>query len=205
MARRSVDGQHPLYGFNFITRYPKKPDLVTYLCELHENLSGLLQDVMSAPRGLPTTVSHLIATKLLEHSDKEVRVLVACCLVDVLRIYAPEAPYKDADMVRVFALLVAQLRSLNTVDPQSSLGKQVVYILQSLATVKSCVVPIILAQNNVPGAEELVVSLFESIVNAVGPEHSDEGEPLSLSMCCFKFACVLFCGHNEFYCHGFCG
>ena len=34
--------------------------------------------------------------------DKEARLLAACCLADVMRIYAPDAPYDD-DTVKVVA------------------------------------------------------------------------------------------------------
>jgi sister-chromatid-cohesion protein PDS5 len=30
--------------------------------------------------------------------DSEVRLLVACCLADIMRVYAPESPYTDAEV-----------------------------------------------------------------------------------------------------------
>ncbi|XP_030917275.1 sister chromatid cohesion protein PDS5 homolog B isoform X5 [Geospiza fortis] len=36
---------------------------------------------------------HLASDFFLKHPDKDVRLLVACCLADIFRIYAPEAPY----------------------------------------------------------------------------------------------------------------
>ena len=37
----------------------------------------------------------------LKHPDKDVRLLVACCLADIFRIYAPEAPYTSPDKLKV--------------------------------------------------------------------------------------------------------
>jgi sister-chromatid-cohesion protein PDS5 len=38
---------------------------------------------------------HLASFGFLTHESKDVRLLVACCIADILRIYAPEAPYND--------------------------------------------------------------------------------------------------------------
>ena len=85
-----------LYSVNFLGRLNnKKGDLVNFLNELHKNLSTLSQEIEDRPKGLSNTSTQLISPKLLQHNDKEVRLLAACCLVDVLRVYAPEAPFSD--------------------------------------------------------------------------------------------------------------
>lgn len=47
---------------------------------------------------------HLASDFFLKHPDKDVRLLVACCLADIFRIYAPEAPYTSPDKLKVRAL-----------------------------------------------------------------------------------------------------
>lgn len=37
----------------------------------------------------------------MSHQNKDVRLLAACCIADVFRIFAPEAPYRDADHLKV--------------------------------------------------------------------------------------------------------
>lgn len=44
---------------------------------------------------------HLAEEGFLNHPSRDVRLLIACCIADILRIYAPEAPYKDPDQVKV--------------------------------------------------------------------------------------------------------
>lgn len=46
---------------------------------------------------------HLASDFFLKHPDKDVRLLVACCLADIFRIYAPEAPYTSPDKLKVRA------------------------------------------------------------------------------------------------------
>lgn len=45
---------------------------------------------------------HLAEEHFLMHQSKDVQLLIACCIADVLRVYAPEAPYKDADQVKIY-------------------------------------------------------------------------------------------------------
>ena len=44
---------------------------------------------------------HISDDFFLSYSSRDVQLLVACCIADVLRIYAPEAPYKDQGHVKV--------------------------------------------------------------------------------------------------------
>jgi len=43
-----------------------------------------------------------IATEFfLEHSSKDVRLLVACCIADIFRVFAPDAPYTEPEQLKV--------------------------------------------------------------------------------------------------------
>ena len=44
---------------------------------------------------------HLATEFFMDHPNKDVRLLVACCIADVFRIFAPEAPYRDAAQLKV--------------------------------------------------------------------------------------------------------
>lgn len=45
---------------------------------------------------------HLASEFFLRNPNKDVRLLVACCLADIFRIYAPEAPYTSHDKLKVW-------------------------------------------------------------------------------------------------------
>lgn len=45
---------------------------------------------------------HLARDFFLKHESKDVQLLVACSIADVLRVFAPEAPYKEPEQVKVF-------------------------------------------------------------------------------------------------------
>ena len=128
----------------------------------------------SSSGSLPYTRAQLIQHGLLHHSDKEVRLLVCCCLVDVLRIFAPAAPYDEVELLEIFGAIISLLLGLATYDTCSGTGAKLLYILKSLSTVKSCVMLVYLAQNNFGNAQTLLMSLFEALVSSIRTEHSDE-------------------------------
>lgn len=79
---------------------------------------------------------HLVDDFFLTHSSRDVQLLVACCIADVLRVYAPEAPYKEADQIKlIFMFLIRQLEGLK--DPKDPAFKRYFYLLENLAYVKS--------------------------------------------------------------------
>ena len=44
---------------------------------------------------------HLATDFFMEHTNKDVRLLTACCIADVFRVFAPEAPYRDGSLLKV--------------------------------------------------------------------------------------------------------
>ena len=44
---------------------------------------------------------HLSTEYFIEHSSKDVRLLVACCISDLFRIYSPDGPYTDTELLHV--------------------------------------------------------------------------------------------------------
>eukprot|EP00601_Ochromonadales_sp_CCMP2298_P006844 CAMPEP_0173208958 /NCGR_PEP_ID=MMETSP1141-20130122/22822_1 /TAXON_ID=483371 /ORGANISM="non described non described, Strain CCMP2298" /LENGTH=211 /DNA_ID=CAMNT_0014135501 /DNA_START=122 /DNA_END=753 /DNA_ORIENTATION=+ len=162
-----------LYSVN-IAKLTRKIDIIKHLNELHTILSELGQEIGDRPKDLKFTAQQLVSPKLLSHSDKDVRLLSVCCIVDVLRVFAPEAPYNNEDTITVFEAITSQLHGLATHESAHIVSSQVYYILNSISTVQSCVVPVILEQSGVKGAEEVVVAMFEAILASVRPEHPEE-------------------------------
>ena len=44
---------------------------------------------------------YLVSEFFVDHRNKDVRLLVACCIADIFRVFAPEAPFTDSDVVKV--------------------------------------------------------------------------------------------------------
>lgn len=72
----------------------------------------------------------------LTHPSRDVQLLIACCIADILRVFAPDAPYKDADQIKtIFMFLIRQLEGLR--NPKDPAFKRYFYLLENLAYVKS--------------------------------------------------------------------
>ena len=55
---------------------------------------------------------YLSSEFFLDHANKDVRLLTACCIADVFRIFAPEAPYNNPDHVKVIVIHVFRCKIL---------------------------------------------------------------------------------------------
>ena len=75
---------------------PTKPiplaELLRRLGELQREMADMEQDETDKD-SLTKVAKQLVGAQLLHHKDKGVRAWTAACLVDVLRICAPDAPF----------------------------------------------------------------------------------------------------------------
>ncbi|GHJ87283.1 hypothetical protein NliqN6_3685 [Naganishia liquefaciens] len=160
--------------------------LLKKLHDLHEKLKVLQQDETDL-KSLNTVSKELINNTLLLHKDKGVKAYVACCLVDILRLYAPDAPYNDAQIKDIFQFILRQLTQ-NLKQSQSAFGAtkgkgkagwntsritdvpyyaQYYYVLESLATIKSvCLIP------DLEGADGLVKEYVQGMLSIARPDVS---------------------------------
>ncbi|KAI8816533.1 armadillo-type protein [Fimicolochytrium jonesii] len=128
-------------------------ELVNRLKKLHNDLRIMEQEAVDT-KSLQTVQKDLRSQSLLAHKDKGVRVLTACCLADILRLFAPDAPYNQNQLREIFEFFLKQMQGLS--DKTSAYYQMCFYLLDSLSTVKSVV---LVADLN---ADDLVVDYFRS-------------------------------------------
>lgn len=84
---------------------PAKPipsaTLVTRLEKLSKELADFDQGEVQLDSLKPVAAS-LAHRNLLQHKDRGVKAYTACCLVDILRLFVPDAPFTD-DQLKVRA------------------------------------------------------------------------------------------------------
>lgn len=166
--------------------------LLRRLKTLHAKLAKLDQDGTDV-RSLDPIRKPLVHPTILHHKDRGVKAYAACCLAEVLRLYAPDAPYTPSDVRDIFQFFTAQLvDNLKAPPParplQPTKGKQneesllpqasqrvtdVAYyseycsLLENLASIKSVVLA-----TDVPGWEGLVKDFFEGFKDIARPDMS---------------------------------
>lgn len=128
--------------------------LLKKLKTLHTELVELEQDRLA--KDALRSVSHeLIHQSILLHKDKGVKAYAACCIADVLRLSAPDAPYSPNELTDIFHFFLRQLvQNLKTSD--TPYYNQYFLLLECLSAVKS---PALIC--DVPKADELVEQFFK--------------------------------------------
>lgn len=101
--------------------------------------------------------------RLLKHGKNGIQPRVASCLVDVLRLYAPNAPYEGLELERVLRGLMMQFRLLT--DPEGKYYPMVIHVLETAAAHNLFA---LIAQTE--GRNELVDLLFETLYGAVSSD-----------------------------------
>ena len=93
------------------------PDVVLERVQaLRRELAATEQDTLDT-KHLDPYCDALKKSEFLQHPRAAVRASVACCLSDMLRLYAPNAPFSEAEIAQIFAQFLAQLT-----EPGSSLA-----------------------------------------------------------------------------------
>ncbi|KAM0559596.1 hypothetical protein ACHAPJ_004120 [Fusarium lateritium] len=148
---------------------PAKPiptgTLIKRLDKLSKELSELDQGATDLD-SLKNVSKQLGHRNLLQHKDRGVKAYTACCLVDILRLYVPEAPFSDDQLKMMFTLFIKDILPAlhNPTNPYDSQHK---YVLTSLTEVKS-----ILLIHEISGADELLLRLFNSTFDGVSTSGS---------------------------------
>ncbi|KAI6134781.1 armadillo-type protein [Pisolithus croceorrhizus] len=127
--------------------------LLKKLKALHTELAGLDQEIVDV-NSLSSVRTQLIHTSLLLHKERGVKAYVACCLADLLRLYAPDAPYTVTELRDIFQFFFRQL-SAGLKSTESTYYNEYFHLLESLSVVKSVVLVC-----DLPNAEELMIEVF---------------------------------------------
>ncbi|KAI4202967.1 MAG: hypothetical protein LQ350_002184 [Teloschistes chrysophthalmus] len=116
----------------------------------------------------------LVNHNLIAHKDKGVKALTASCLVDILRLCAPDAPYTGQQLRDTFNLIITQILPA-LADPSNAYNTQHLYVLSSLAAVKS-----ILLLSDIPSADILLKNVFQICFDVLsGSSRSMQGDKLT--------------------------
>ncbi|KAJ9186183.1 hypothetical protein P3X46_005715 [Hevea brasiliensis] len=107
----------------------------------------------------------IVKPELLNHQDKDVKLLLVTCICEITRITAPEAPYSDDVLKDIFHLIVSTFSGLSDTSGPS-FGRRVV-ILETLAKYRSCVVMLDLE------CDDLVNKMFSTFFSVASDDHQE--------------------------------
>lgn len=137
-------------------------ELLQSLKNLAKHLASLEQDEVNL-EDLTAIATDVTSHGLLSHKEKGIRILVASCVADLLRLYAPNPPFTPKKLRTIFEFLLKQLELVR--DLAGSFYAQVLYVLETLSQVKSILILWDL------DADELVHKFFDLAFAIVTPAH----------------------------------
>ncbi|KAJ2519512.1 Sister chromatid cohesion protein pds5 [Coemansia sp. RSA 2049] len=137
-------------------------ELYKQLKKLSKELNSLEQETVDT-QTLDAVTRQLLAPSLLKHKEAGVVSYVSCCIADILRLYAPEAPYSDSEIKTIFNVFIDQLQLLGDQNNQFFPLRE--YLLTSLATVRT---PALVAM--LPDSEQIVSRFFTVLFGIIKPD-----------------------------------
>ncbi|KAF3792702.1 Sister chromatid cohesion PDS5-like protein A [Nymphaea thermarum] len=151
-----------------------KDALVKLLKQASDALSEFLQSP-SLQSALEPIYDSIVRHNYLRHKDKDVKLLVAACFSEIIRILAPDPPFSDA-LLKVYALLYKILLYQDIfklfigtfgelADTASPYFTRRVKILETVARVRCCVLMLDI------GCNDLVLDMFNVFFSVIRDEH----------------------------------
>ncbi|KAJ5770248.1 uncharacterized protein N7511_002299 [Penicillium nucicola] len=148
-------------------------DLLERLQTLAQELRKLDQEEIDK-ESLRKVSQELASGNLLAHKDKGVRAWATCCIIDVLRLCAPDAPFTRNQLKDIFTCIVSSIIPA-LADPSNAYNAQHIYVLGSLAEVKSVVLMV-----DLDHPDSLIVPLFTGCFDIVsGSAKASTGEEVA--------------------------
>eukprot|EP01029_Cantina_marsupialis_P000878 TRINITY_DN10672_c0_g1_i1.p1 TRINITY_DN10672_c0_g1~~TRINITY_DN10672_c0_g1_i1.p1 ORF type:complete len:1239 (-),score=415.41 TRINITY_DN10672_c0_g1_i1:182-3898(-) len=149
-----------------IEEFSTKPQKIKQLTNVWEFLKGLKDgEKANELKGITQSLSQ---RSLINDKDEKVRKLVSCCLLELFRITAPDPPYSQKNLLRVFGLIISELGGIRNPKAQNySLCK---VILKTLNATHAANLLVELGEEG----SELIIELFRCIYDSVSSKHSAE-------------------------------
>ncbi|XP_071730569.1 sister chromatid cohesion protein PDS5 homolog C-like [Rutidosis leptorrhynchoides] len=143
-------------------------DSIDELLSVLDHVEKFLSKVDQSPTksfldALKPLKNELIHDNLSKHSDDDVKVAVASCIIQITRITAPDPPYVDDQMREVFKLIVSSFEDL--ADQSSRSYKKRASIIEIVSRYKLCFIMLDLE------CDALIVEMFEHFLRSVRDYH----------------------------------
>ena len=128
-------------------------EVLLRLQKLLEALEALDQDKVDL-KSVANIKDDLANKKLIKNNNLGIQVYTCCCIAEILRLFAPDAPYTASELSMIFKTIFGQLKRIG--DGENPYFQQQSYLLKLLSEVRS-----IILITDLPDHETLIDNLFE--------------------------------------------
>ncbi|KAG2593232.1 hypothetical protein PVAP13_5NG110322 [Panicum virgatum] len=134
-------------------------DALVKLLKQAENALSELSQSSSLQDALHALSKSLAQTTLLNHKDKDVKLLVAVCFIEVMRILAPDPPFSDEILKEIFRLFISIFADLT--ETSSPYLTRRMKILESVAALRCSMIMVDI------GCEDLILDMVKIFFTSV--------------------------------------
>ncbi|OEL37949.1 hypothetical protein BAE44_0001036 [Dichanthelium oligosanthes] len=146
----------------------------SYLQQAETALSEFSQS-SSLQDALHPLSKSLVQTTLLNHKDKDVKLLVAVCFIEVMRVLAPDPPFSDEILKEIFRLFISIFADL--AETSSPYLTRRMKILENVAALRCSMIML-----NI-GCEDLILDMVKSFFSSVRHEKLHHKVILEIFQC----------------------
>ncbi|PNS17423.1 hypothetical protein CAC42_7106 [Sphaceloma murrayae] len=180
-AQEQDEDEAPARSLRFNQQLIGRPGKPIAVAELLKRLKSLCAELVSLDQSEPedavrndvsSIARDLVHANVLGHKDKGVRVWTCCCIVEVFRIMAPDAPHTTNQLKDIFDVIIGHVIPALS-DPEDPYNDQHMRILKSLEDVKS-----ILLLHDTPNADSYMVRLFNNAFDLITDKPKSDGEEI---------------------------
>ncbi|CAO1944277.1 unnamed protein product [Urochloa humidicola] len=134
-------------------------DALVKLLKQAENALSELSQSSSLQDALNALSNSLVQTTLLNHKDKDVKLLVAVCFIEVMRVLAPDPPFSDEILKGIFRLFISIFADL--AETSSPYLTRRMKILENVAALRCSMIML-----NI-GCEDLILDMVKIFFSSV--------------------------------------
>ncbi|KAK6105249.1 hypothetical protein QQG55_19505 [Brugia pahangi] len=160
----------------------KNTELLKRLKVLSEMLKGeATNEEADAPNRYKDLMLHLTDSQFLSNKNGDVQLLLACCIADLFRIFAPNSPVENQSLLKNVLLFLTTVIG-NVPDKGSSTHQFYLYLLENISVVETMQLALELGDD----AHVILRQLIKQFFNNINKQNADEHVQRMLMAVCSK-------------------
>uniref|UniRef100_A0A0R3RIA7 Sister chromatid cohesion protein pds5 n=1 Tax=Elaeophora elaphi TaxID=1147741 RepID=A0A0R3RIA7_9BILA len=158
----------------------KNAELLKRLKLLSEKLKcEVTNEEADTPNRYQDLMLHLTNSQFLSNKNSDVRLLLACCIADIFRVFAPNLPIENLSLLKGVLLFIITVIE-NVPDKGSSMYQYYLYLVENISVVETMQIALELGD----GAYVILRQLIKQSFNSVNEKNADEHiQGMLMGMC----------------------
>ncbi|VDK85318.1 unnamed protein product [Litomosoides sigmodontis] len=162
------------------TNIKNTTELLKRLKTLSETLKcQVTNEEANTPNRYKDLMFHLTDSQFLNNKNRDVQLLLACCIADLFRIFAPNSPIKNLSVIKDVLLFLTAVIG-NVPEKGSSMYQYYLYFLEDISVVETMQIALELKDD----AYMILRQLIKQSLNSISEKTADERiQGMLMGMC----------------------